>query len=224
MAKSVKDAYGEILRLRNEFYRKWQDAPQYDENRVTYKAKYEAFDKALELLTPSIVDPQPQDPDELAHSVTRTSDQDDTENESLEEAYQKYADHQIERIYPGLSPNLPRPSRMTLKIFDGTDIELAFERGSQWKEMKTKDNAIRLLDEAYNHGRHDMRHDMMKNLPTWKNGTPPQKGWWLTRTEHKENLISIACVPFRDDGWPYRDESNVLYMDMNDLKDLPRED
>ena len=57
MAKTVKDAYSEILRLRNEFYQKWQEAPQYDENRGAYRAKYEAFDKALELLTPSIVEP-----------------------------------------------------------------------------------------------------------------------------------------------------------------------
>ena len=62
MAKTVKDAYSEILRLRNEFYQKWQEADQYDDNRGAYKAKYEAFDKALELLTPSIVDPQLEKP------------------------------------------------------------------------------------------------------------------------------------------------------------------
>ena len=64
MKKTVKDAYSEILRLRNEFYQKWQEVPHevYDENRGVYKAKYEAFDKALELLTPSIVDPKPRDP------------------------------------------------------------------------------------------------------------------------------------------------------------------
>ena len=56
MTKTVKDAYSEILRLRNEFYQKWQDAPQYNENRDAYRAKYKAFDKALELLTPSIVE------------------------------------------------------------------------------------------------------------------------------------------------------------------------
>lgn len=62
MAKNVQDAYSEILRLRNEFYQKWQEASQYDDNRGAYKAKYEAFDKALELLTPSIVDSQPEEP------------------------------------------------------------------------------------------------------------------------------------------------------------------
>lgn len=47
MAKTAKDAYSEILRLRNKFYQKWQEVPHevYDENRGTYKAKYEAFDK-----------------------------------------------------------------------------------------------------------------------------------------------------------------------------------
>ena len=58
MAKTVKDAYSEILRLRNEFYQKWQEVPQYDENRDAYRAKYEAFDKAVELLTSSVVDSQ----------------------------------------------------------------------------------------------------------------------------------------------------------------------
>lgn len=63
MKKTVKDAYGEIMRLRNEFYQKWQETPQYDEeNKYAYKAKYETFDKTLELLTPSIVDPQPEEP------------------------------------------------------------------------------------------------------------------------------------------------------------------
>ena len=62
MAKTVQDAYSEILRQRNEFYQKWQEVPHevYDENRDAYKAKYEAFDKALELLTPSIVDERPE--------------------------------------------------------------------------------------------------------------------------------------------------------------------
>ena len=79
MAKTVKDAYSEILRLRNEFYQKWQEVPHevYDENRNVYKAKYEAFDKALELLTPSIVDPQPEEPGDSTHSVTKMSDQED---------------------------------------------------------------------------------------------------------------------------------------------------
>lgn len=78
MAKNVKDAYSEILRLRNEFYQKWQenDEPS-GHNRTVLKAKYEAFDKALELMTPSIVDPQPDDSRELDHSVIKMSDQEE---------------------------------------------------------------------------------------------------------------------------------------------------
>lgn len=85
MAKTVKDAYSEILRLRNEFYQKWQDAPWYDDNRGAYKAKYEAFDKALELLTPSIVDPQPEEPGGHPLFVTKISDQEKSASGDLEE-------------------------------------------------------------------------------------------------------------------------------------------
>ena len=95
MAKTVKDAYSEILRLRNEFYQKWQEVPQYDENRDAYKAKYEAFDKALELLTPSIVDPQPKDSCKLTHSVTKISDQDETVSDDL----RKFAEEWDESLY-----------------------------------------------------------------------------------------------------------------------------
>ena len=95
MAKTVKDAYSEILRLRNEFYQKWQEAPKYDEERDAYKAKYEAFDKALELLTPSIVDPQPKDSDKLTHSVTKISDQDETVSDDL----RKFAEEWDESLY-----------------------------------------------------------------------------------------------------------------------------
>lgn len=52
MAKTAKEAYGEIMRLRNDYFQKWQECNQYDGNRSTYKAKYEAFDKAMELLQP----------------------------------------------------------------------------------------------------------------------------------------------------------------------------
>lgn len=95
MAKTVKGAYSEILRLRNEFYQKWKEVPQYDENRDAYKAKYEAFDKALELLTPSIVDPQPKDPGKLTHSVTKISDQDETVSDDL----RKFAEEWDESLY-----------------------------------------------------------------------------------------------------------------------------
>ena len=66
MAKNVKDAYSEILRLRNLFYQKWIESAESDEPsdyiRTVLSAKYEAFNTALELLSPSIVDPQPEKP------------------------------------------------------------------------------------------------------------------------------------------------------------------
>ena len=65
----------------------------YDENRGTYKAKYEAFDKALELMTPSIVDPQPDDSRELDHSVIKMSDQEEPISEDLlDEIHNRWED------------------------------------------------------------------------------------------------------------------------------------
>ena len=98
MAKTVQDAYSEILRQRNEFYQQWQENNEpSDYNRTVLKAKYEAFEKALELLTPCIVDERPEpispadvgfealgkawdkkakkDSGELGHSATKTRDQ-----------------------------------------------------------------------------------------------------------------------------------------------------
>ena len=61
---------------------------------------------------------------------------------NLTEAYQRYADHQIERAYPDLSPNLPRKSRMTLNVFDGTELELAFEAGANWQKQQMMKGAV----------------------------------------------------------------------------------
>ena len=89
MTKTVQDAYREILRLRNEFYQQWQEVPLYDENRDAYKAKYEAFVKVLELLTPSIVDPQPEEPieynpfDDFRHTDSEEPVSEDMESEFL---------------------------------------------------------------------------------------------------------------------------------------------
>ena len=61
MAKTVQEAYGEIVRLRNEAYKKWMETPTDDEyNRVVTKAKFQAYEKCMELMTPSIVDPHPE--------------------------------------------------------------------------------------------------------------------------------------------------------------------
>ena len=89
MAKTVQDAYREILRLRNEFYQQWQEVPLYDENREAYKAKYEAFVKVLELLTPSIMDPHPEEPieynpfDDFRHTDSEEPVSEDMESEFL---------------------------------------------------------------------------------------------------------------------------------------------
>lgn len=91
MAKTVKDAYSEILRLRNEFYQKWQenDEPS-GHNRTVLKAKYEAFDKALELLTPTIVDPQPEKP--VSEDVEKAAFQAYLEAEDKESYTDTYID------------------------------------------------------------------------------------------------------------------------------------
>lgn len=66
--------------------------------------------------------------------------------------------------------------------------------------------------------------EVLKSIPKWKRGTPPHKGWWLTKTERRNGEVLIACEPWKDDEWPYEYENNVLYMDMNDLVNLPNED
>ena len=94
MKKKVQDVYSEILRLRNEFYQQWQenDEPS-DHNRIILKAKYEAFDKAMELLTPSIVDPQPEEPieynpfDDFRHTDSEEPVSEDMEAEFLRAAH-----------------------------------------------------------------------------------------------------------------------------------------
>lgn len=56
MAATAKDAFGEIMRLRNEAYQKWIDTPTDDEyNRIVIKAKFQAYDKCMELLQPVVI-------------------------------------------------------------------------------------------------------------------------------------------------------------------------
>ena len=94
MKKKVQDVYGEILRLRNEFYQKWQETSQYDDNRGAYKAKYEAFDKALELLTPSVVDPQPEEPIEYNpfDDFRHTDSEEPISEDLLDEIHNRWED------------------------------------------------------------------------------------------------------------------------------------
>ncbi len=60
MAKTLQEAYGEIMRLRNETYKKWMEAPTDDEyNRVVTTTKFQAYEKCMDLLQPIII-PHPQ--------------------------------------------------------------------------------------------------------------------------------------------------------------------
>lgn len=149
MKKTVEDAYSEILRLRNEFYQQWQENNEpSDHNRTVLKAKYEAFDKALELLTPSIVDPQPKDSGELTHSVTKISDQEDPVKKALAE----------EAAIKSL-PNSPYSVQVDnlggcIPAWDQEQMVDMFKNGVKWKEQQIIKDAIEaeILDIYYPSG------------------------------------------------------------------------
>ena len=65
--------------------------------------------------------------------------------------------------------------------------------------------------------------EVMKTMPKWKHGTPPHVGWWLAKTTHDDGHVTITLDPFVDGKWLHEGESNVMYMDMNDLDVLPEE-
>ena len=65
--------------------------------------------------------------------------------------------------------------------------------------------------------------EVLQSVPKWKHGTPPHKGWWLTKKERTDGGALVACEPWVDDKWPHEHEDNVSYMDMNELKYLPAE-
>lgn len=77
--------------------------------------------------------------------------------------------------------------------------------------------------QGYSEGCEETTKEIFEELPKWKHGTPPKKGWWLTKTKHEDGHYSIACETFRDDKWPHDGDDNVMYMDMNDLVILPEE-
>lgn len=94
MTEKIKEAYGEIVRLRNEAYKKWIETPTDDEyNRVVTKAKFQAYEKCMELLTPSIVDPQPKESieynpfDDFRHTDSEEPVSEDMEAEFLRAAH-----------------------------------------------------------------------------------------------------------------------------------------
>ena len=178
MAKTVKDTYSEILKLRNEFYQKWQDAPQYDENRDAYRAKYEAFDKALELLTPSIVDPQPEDSGELTLSVTKMSDQEEPISEDLlDEIHNRWED----------DPHTKWP-KCPYKDFKNIAFHFA-----NWQKKQDAD----LGSSAYERGYHDEREyekgkaDIKKELLKDAITTEIVNGWEYGKDEDHAKIPTI---------------------------------
>ena len=111
------------------------------------------------------------------------------------------------------APEIPRPNA-GLTEFERKLTDLLF------KVTRTEELSVeRLFDVAT-----QIAPEILKTLPKWKRGTPPHKGWWLTRTECGDGKIQIACESWVDDKWPHEYEDNVRYMDFNELKDLPNEE
>ena len=141
MAKNVQDAYSEILRLRNLFYQKWIESAETDEPsgyiRIVLSAKYEAFNKALELLSPSIVDPQPKDSGELTHSVTKISDQEEPVSDDLEIAACQSFNSACEDLNKE-----DKDSATYLKEYFKELWMCAFKDGAHWKEQQIMKEAI----------------------------------------------------------------------------------
>lgn len=64
----------------------------------------------------------------------------------------------------------------------------------------------------------------LDKLPKWHHGIPPHNGWFLTKTIHRrDGSVTISCEPFFD-VWEHEFDNNVMYMDLDELKTLPKED
>ena len=61
--------------------------------------------------------------------------------EDLEIFRTEYVDKEIERIYPNLSPHLPRKQKLHLNVFNGEDLEIAIDRATQWQKEQMMANA-----------------------------------------------------------------------------------
>ena len=79
-------------------------------------------------------------------------------------------------------------------------------------------------DVVYNQGYDMGRYDTLKDLPHWHKGEPPYKSWWLIRKTQTGDAVSVSFEPFKNDKWPYGSNSDVLYMNPNELIDLPLAD
>ena len=63
-------------------------------------------------------------------------------SEDLELFRTEYVDKEIERIYPNLSPHLPRKQKLRLNVFNGEDLEIAIDKATQWQKEQMMKDAI----------------------------------------------------------------------------------
>jgi hypothetical protein len=83
---------------------------------------------------------------ELSHSeVTKISDQDNPLSEDFKRFEEEYLEKEKDEI---------------LCVYDR---HAGLVDGMEWMQKQIKDNSVRLLDEAYEHGKYDMRQQMMKD-------------------------------------------------------------
>lgn len=72
--------------------------------------------------------------------------------EDLEIFRAEYVDKEIKRIYPNLSPHLPRKQKLHLNVFNGEDLEIAIDKAIQWqKEQMMKDAIDAHVNMEWNH-------------------------------------------------------------------------
>ena len=64
--------------------------------------------------------------------------------EDLEIFRTEYVDKEIERIYPNLSPHLPRKQKLHLNVFNGEDLEIAIDKATQWQKEKMMKDAVEI--------------------------------------------------------------------------------
>lgn len=62
--------------------------------------------------------------------------------EDLEIFRTEYVDKEIERIYPNLSPHLPRKQKLHLNVFNGEDLEIAIDKATQWQKEQMIKGAV----------------------------------------------------------------------------------
>lgn len=64
--------------------------------------------------------------------------------EDLEIFRTEYVDKEIERIYPNLSPHLPRKQKLHLNVFNGEDLEIAIDKATQWQKEQIMKDAVEI--------------------------------------------------------------------------------